>query len=333
MRAPLEVTRRLLDGLEKSGVRFCHWKSNDRLDEALSGESDLDLLVDRRDQALALQALGESGFKRGRAAPYLTMTGKEGWFGLDPATGRLAYVDLHYALVTGAKRVKSYEMPWSRAVIDSRVWDEARGVPVCHPAVELVLLIVRAAIRLRPHAIVWSLLGRRPFRGNWSEQRRFLLARRGEYERPAELEAMLPRDALAAVEALVHSEPGTLELLRLRRRLRPWIRDAESLSMARRAYEEWRRWLWAGAGALLRRLRPDVVSVARKQIASGGLYVVLLGADGSGKSTLARGLLRELAGKLDAERVYLGAGDGTSSLLRRPLIWARDALVRAGVLR
>jgi len=333
VRPRLQVTRRLLDALEKSGVRFCHWKSNDRLEEGLCGDTDLDLLVDRQDQALALQALVESGFKRCRAASYLTMTGKEGWFGLDCATGRLAYVDLHYALVTGAKQVKSYELPWSRAVLDSRVWDEEGQVPVCHPAVELVLLIVRAAIRLRPLAIAWSLLGRRPFRGNWSEQRRFLLARRAGYRRPPELEGMLPPDVLAAVEALVHSDPGTRELLRLRRRLRPWIRDAESLAPGPRVFEEWRRWLWAGSGAVMRRLRPDVVSIPRKQVASGGLYVVLLGADGSGKSTLARGLLRELAGKLDTERVYLGAGDGKSSLLRRPLIWARDALVRAGLLR
>jgi thymidylate kinase len=50
-----------------------------------------------------------------------------------------------------------------------------------------------------------------------------------------------------------------------------------------------------------------------------GLIVAVLGADGSGKSTLVEALDLALSNKIDVVRLYLGSGDGPSSVLRWPV--------------
>src|SRR5690606_39950604 len=39
-----------LSELDRRGVRYAHWKSNEHLEDALRGETDLDLLVDPGDR-------------------------------------------------------------------------------------------------------------------------------------------------------------------------------------------------------------------------------------------------------------------------------------------
>ena len=48
----LELVRRLCQTLSTEGVDYCHWKSNEALDRSARAESDLDLLVSRRDAHL-----------------------------------------------------------------------------------------------------------------------------------------------------------------------------------------------------------------------------------------------------------------------------------------
>ncbi|HLQ37941.1 MAG TPA: hypothetical protein VK348_09075, partial [Planctomycetota bacterium] len=61
-------------------------------------------------------------------------------------------------------------------------------------------------------------------------------------------------------------------------------------------------------------------SAPRSVPAGGGLSIALVGCDGAGKSSVGRELGRWLATELRVERVYLGSGQGTSSLLRWPML-------------
>jgi hypothetical protein len=55
---------------------------------------------------------------------------------------------------------------------------------------------------------------------------------------------------------------------------------------------------------------------------SSGLAVAFVGCDGSGKSTVTDVVSRWLGAQLRVERIYLGSGQGSSSLLRWPLLLA-----------
>ncbi len=59
----LELIKLLTDTLSSQSVAYCHWKSNFSLAKALSGETDLDLLVDRRSLPQGVAILRGLGFR------------------------------------------------------------------------------------------------------------------------------------------------------------------------------------------------------------------------------------------------------------------------------
>ncbi len=44
-----QLSKKLIEKLDKHNIKYCHWKSNLLLNEALDGYDDLDLLVARGD--------------------------------------------------------------------------------------------------------------------------------------------------------------------------------------------------------------------------------------------------------------------------------------------
>src|SRR5262245_59177195 len=64
-----QLTRELAARLDEAGIRYCHFKSNQHLEEALQGITDLDVLVDRRAGPKLTEILAGLGCKRFSAPP------------------------------------------------------------------------------------------------------------------------------------------------------------------------------------------------------------------------------------------------------------------------
>ena len=79
-----------------------------------------------------------------------------------------------------------------------------------------------------------------------------------------------------------------------------------------------REYFWLVAG-VKRRLGLNSNQAGRRISPSGGSVVVFLGCDGAGKSTTLKYVKKELSKKIDVKSVYLGSGDGSSSLIRKPM--------------
>lgn len=77
-------------------------------------------------------------------------------------------------------------------------------------------------------------------------------------------------------------------------------------------------------------LDPATRAGATPDHAGLGCVVALLGSDGSGKSTLSRALTDAFAADHEVMHLYMGSGDGPSSLLRWPLKRAKRALLGPG---
>jgi len=82
------IVRELTSALHAARLSYCHWKGNARLQAAVVGRRDLDILVDR-DRALALSAiLATVGFKRCTSSPWTAVPALEDYLALDSDTGR-----------------------------------------------------------------------------------------------------------------------------------------------------------------------------------------------------------------------------------------------------
>lgn len=308
MSTPLPRMIALLSALESASIRHCHFKSNAHLSEALAGETDYDLLVDRAASAEVERLLSAHGFKRVLSQPWARFPGVEDWIGFDEDRAALMHVHLHFTLITGTRHVKEQRVPWEVEILASTILDPEHQVRVTDPRLELLLLLIRLIFKTPkgeapPRHIREELA--------WLQGRADLAGLQGIAAR------LLP--SVRAIDLELGGDL-TVGLDRLRA---PILRDLRLYQRFTAAEAQARR--------RLNRARFQAARVARKlkrptqwgkRLHSGGRLIAVIGCDGAGKSTITQDLKRWLAWKLDADTVYLGVGDGNIS----PSTWALKRL-------
>ena len=318
----LEPLRRFFDQMHHQNVPYCHWKSNEHLREGLTGLTDLDLLVDRARSRELSAILAATGFRRFTAAPGAAYPAVEDYLGFDHETGALLHLHVHYRLVLGEKHLKGYCLPWADVVLDRRVTDSESGVFTADPAAELVLLLVRSALKLRGRDRIRELRGRPALGKNERRELSWLLERTSSAEVVAVSEMLVGPAAATLLSEMVERGPSLAALRRLRHAIEgPLLLHRTYGRTEARLLRVVRELSWLVAGVNARTVRRPLG--LRRFDPTGGSVIAFLGADGSGKSTMVREVMRWLAWKLDVHSVYHGSGDGTASWLRRPLVVAR----------
>jgi hypothetical protein len=317
---PLRRSLVLMRDFDEAGVVYCHFKSNEHLAEGLAGLTDLDLLVERRHARAAQGVLVVAGYKRFESKLAAAYPAVEDYLGFDLDTGRLVHAHVHYALVVGEPYLKSYQLRLAHALLATRATDPDTGVHISDPDLEMALLLVRCALKLRWRDQIFALLGRPYVRGSLLREYHWLM-QRVDPDRVRESTAQAFGSSVsAAVERLVAGPPiPTIGgLRRLRSRARAALADQRSHGQVSAWVLRQAREIAWWVSAVNRRLLGLPIPVRRSN-PTGGLVVTLLGPDGCGKSTLARELRGWLGWKLDVYSVYFGSGDGSVSLQRWPL--------------
>jgi thymidylate kinase len=328
----LEVVIGLAKELEKKNICYCHWKSNEHVYEGMVGITDLDVLIEKCSSDILNQVLARAGFKRFSTVPTNAYPGVEDYLAMDTATGRLVHLHLHHQLVAGEAHLKGYRLPWEELVLNTSYKDPTHNIRVAEPNIELLLLLVRASLKLRLRDRLLHILGRDYFQGDFEREFNWL-RERVDREKLAQLATkLLGKEAAAACQQLIDGRPTFSELLTFRKLSMPLLRLYRTYSLMEGKLQGlWRELHWL-FGAVSRRYlhRPGLF---RRVPCSGGILVAFLGCDGSGKSSLAGSVTRWLSWKIDAMPIYFGSGDGPSSLLRWPLKVTLAMLQKAGLLR
>ena len=318
----LRVVRDMFAQWHEANLTYCHWKSNEHLGAAVDGLTDLDILVDRRRSPVLQRTLAESGFRRFAAPPLRAYPAVEDYLGFDAETGRLVHLHLHYQLTLGQWHLKGYRLPWESRLLASRNYDAEHGVYVADPAIELVLLLVRAALKLRIRDR-W----RRRFKDDGDFHREFMWLRQRVDDATVRATA---RDLLGPVtdeplRRLLSDPLAPSCLVALARAVRPALRRYRTYGRLEAPLRAWLRELQWLADAVNRRFLHRATPL-RRVSPRGGTVVVLLGSDGAGKSTLAGTLVAWLGAKLDVLPMYFGSGDGPGAFYRRPMRFAHRLL-------
>jgi hypothetical protein len=160
----LPVIQTLTNRLDQENIRYCHWKSNEHVDAAVEGKTDLDVLVDRNEKVKLEQILGEVGFKYFEAIPCRRYVDIEDYLAIDQETGILVHFHLHYVLGLGEKQLKGYHLPWEELILSSRIYDNEHHIYIAEPHIEIILLMVRATLKTRTRDRLKSLLGKDYFK-------------------------------------------------------------------------------------------------------------------------------------------------------------------------
>ena len=322
----LESIKRMLQAFEEKEIKYCHWKSNEHLRPALEGDTDLDMLFLPEQRAAIDVILNQCGLKRFRATPQMQYNAIEDYIGFDIDTAKIWHLHTHYRMTLGEKHLKGYTVnPWGYTIINNRVLSD-EGIFTSCPEDELVLLLVRNALKLR-----WRDLGKKigaddVIECNWllehidrnkikEHAHQFL----GDEE--SDLFLKLINEKLERKNQLIPFQKA------LRKRLMCFTGYSTFSSWWTRSWRE-AYWAW---GALVRHAGLNSNKPNRRLSPSGGCAVAFLGCDGAGKSTTIAYIKKEFGKKIDVKTVYLGSGDGSSSLLRKPMKFVAKRVGGKGV--
>ncbi|MBI4031700.1 MAG: hypothetical protein HY370_08470 [Proteobacteria bacterium] len=327
-----EPLQALLTALNRTGVVWCSWKSNEHLAEGISGKTDIDVLFNAADRRRVIKIFYDCGFMVFETARHRAYPGILDAISVNNAMGAVFHIHAHFLLCLGEKNLKSVILPWSDHILQNRV--SAEDFPqayVSAPADEMILLLVREAlkVRARDRAFAkrdgaWGGKGfTREF--NWLKERAV----------PAEIRDAAEKLMNAGAAAVIHemvTQGVTLDRLeRLRKEttglalqsgwrriggvpavMQAWLR--EGIMLFARVLEK------AGAGRTL---------IVQKRVLPGkGIVAALLGPDGSGKSSVARETVARWSRKIDVCQAYFGTGDGQQPFLQ----WVLKKLLAAGLL-
>jgi thymidylate kinase len=317
----LALVREVCSALADEAVRYCQFKRTAFLDLSLSGEKDLDLLVARAHGDRFSAIMHRLGFKLARG-PDAELPGILHYYGYDPEAGRLVHVHLHYLLVAGDDLTMSYRIPLEEAFLDGA--REDGGIFVPPPELELILLVIRLALR----HLTWDAALTRRARVPASSRKElaFLDERVDEDRVDRLLDQYLPfvapptfADCRRALAPGAGRAAGMRAGSRLVTSLEPCARRSRAADVSLKV---WRRGAEI-ASRLWRRSTP------RKQLVAGGAIVAIVGADGAGKSTAVEHLGERLGETFSVTRAHLGRPPKSAvSRLLRNLSRARTVLIR-----
>ena len=314
---PLALVTRLCEALAVERIEYCHWKSNDALDSAVRGESDLDLLVSRRDAQRFISVIRGLGFKDARPPFIKQVPGVFHSYGLDEPSGKLVHIHAHYQLVLGDDTTKNYRLPIEDAYLASVDGDGVLPIPT--PEFELAVFVVRMVLK---HS-TWDAIVSHKGRLAVSEARELdFLTQHADLDRTrAIVREHLPfiGDALwdRCRRCVEGKSTGWVRMRtghRLERVLAPHAR--------RRPGHDAMLRLWRRGRIMVRRHvlhRPS----ARSRLVSGGALIAVVGGDGAGKSTAVDELHRWLSTDLATAILHLGKPPSslTSSVVQS--VWRR----------
>lgn len=301
----LSSLSRLFQDLNETSIRYCHWKSNLRLPEALQGETDLDLLVDRKDSEEFRRVLYEHDIKPCMAPPEMRYPALEDYLGFDQTSGKLFHLHVHYQLVLGEQFVKNYRIPIEDQVLDSV--HLISGVKVPAAEIELSILCIRALLKYRDRDFIKDYFSIRypGIPDHIRNEIEYLSNKTSPQKIDQILSAnfqLLPREIILDFLSKFYTNPRDGRgFFILRKNLRMALRDFQRYSRTKASWIYYKE-LWH------RRSSPfPPQNRGKMNFINGGISLALIGIDGAGKSTLHQQLKDWLSWKMNISGFYMGS--------------------------
>jgi thymidylate kinase len=295
----LHLIRDLCLELNRAGIDYCHWKSNNKLDRSATGDSDLDLLVSRADVRHFSEILYGLGFKLVQKPSYLAMPGVLDYYGYDRESDRLIHVHAHYQLILGHDASKNYHLPVEQQYLETSTQGDLFRVPQVD--FEFIIFVIRMVLK---HC-GWDaiLLGQKKLTAGEGQELEFLRSRVNERRVKKLLVECLPyidetlfADCLTALSVGTSTFKCMQAAEELQSRLKPCARRPRLFVIWTKV---WNRFSISLQAKIFHRL-------PQKSFSSGGLLIAVVGGDGAGKTTVVSDLNSWLSKDFKTMKVHMG---------------------------
>lgn len=302
----LKICEKIFAKLMTEKIDYCHWKSNEHLDEGLNGQTDLDILVAEVHAKKFSEVLIRCECLKVHPQFGSRYPGVDEWIGYDRETGRLIHLHVHFRIITGTKHIKEYILPWHNQALKTKVLDETRSVYIVEPNLELIILYTRIVLKLwKPmekserfklpveyrKEVLW--LKQRIDTGKLSKWIGIIWKQEQKSVLPIFLREELTKDDFVKLHKFVIDKVAVVKRGRI-------FDNAATAALRRKA---------VCIKGVFKDKYDIVPYTTLKTLYGRGRAFVFIGCDGSGKSTITKEICKWLGWKMDCQNFYFGMGE------------------------
>ncbi len=267
----------LFDTLNVNGILYSHWKGNFSLTQALSGEKDIELFVERTFLSKVIEIILRFGFK-----PVLQRWGAEKpgiyhYYCFDPDRHHLLHIHLLNSVITGESFVPSHILPLDSLLLDNTY--TIGQVKLTSKPAELILFVLRTYIKYGALLDLVFMLGKSE---DLKTELQWLLSDGDTSESLALLNKYCPlidkKLFIACIDGLKQNGFSIKKLL-LAHRVRTDLQIYAKYNILSRVMANF-QFLWQQIWRLLFGNKKNRVPGA------GGIVIAFVGPEATGKSTL-----------------------------------------------
>lgn len=294
--------RQLIEKLNSNEIKYCHWKSNSSLSQVLTGETDVDLLIHRKNGDSFRLIMSELEFRPAGFQGDIPFPAVEHYYALDDETGIFVHVHAYYRVITGESLSKNLHLPLEEMLLQNL--REESYIPVPIKSAELVIFTIR--MMLKHTSLVELLMLSRDWKGVRRETEWLLEARQAD-DTLKLIAQWLPSVDVRFFSECIDALSAPASLLRrigLGRRLR-----AQLGVYARHSW--WQSWLSGAKKFTLMAYGRLIRSKKAMILQSGGAVIAFVGAEATGKSTLLTATKRWLGEHFVTDQMHAGKPKST----------------------
>jgi len=294
----LSKLQELIEKLSENEIKYCHWKSNSALSEVLIGNTDVDLLIYRKNGDAFRLVMSELKFRPTGIQGEAPFPSVEHYYAMDEETGIFVHVHAYYHVITGESLSKNLHLPLEDMLLQNL--REESSVPVPVKSAELVIFTIR--MMLKHTSIVELFMLSRDWKGIRHEIEWLMDAK------PTDQTLKMVTDWLPSVDIQLFStcidalkRPAPLlHRIRLGHRLRSQLSIYARNSWLRSWMRGIQKFTLMAYGRLTRSRRAMILQ-------SGGAVVAFVGAEATGKSTLLAATRHWLDEHFVIKQIHVGS--------------------------
>jgi thymidylate kinase len=298
----LITIRMLIEALNANGIRYCHWKSNLILAKSLMGQTDIDLLIHRKDAGLFRMLLNQLCFRPAITVHVEAFPSVEHYFALDEASGILVHVHAYFQVITGESLTKNYRLPLDEMLLQNV--QEVDTVRVPTKSAELVVFTVRMMLK---HTSLIELVLLARYWPQVKQEVEWLLETDAIEETLSYVNFWLPSVDTGLFSECIAALKAPAPLLR-RMILGHRLRAQLSLYGRHSVIRAWLGGIKKFTIMLFLRLTRSKLSMVPQ---SGGAVIAFVGSEATGKSTLLAEMRSWLGEHFTVEHIHAGKPQST----------------------
>lgn len=291
----LDILEKTFLFFNKQGIKYCLLSSKKEFLKVLCGEKDIDIFVENIQYDLCQKILINLKLKRIENIIKGYCKSLESWIAFDESTGKLIRINIYYKLIIDRDLVIPNYIQWSKLIVSNAYYNKKYNIKIMNDNLSVILELIKNTLN-SPLVISKERISKILEKYNVNSGELNILLN----------SLFIKEDIKETVVKIVINKDFSNKLrlilkLSLNKEFSYYqirFKDIIKLSICKLNRDKYNKQQY-------------------NKLINRGSIIALIGCDGVGKSTISNNISYWFAEQIDAQRVFLGSGDGPHEFIIR----------------